>query len=135
MEAVPPSPRNPADPLSAAEKKHLRGLAQNLDPAVIVGRGGLTATVMAEVETALRRDCLVKVKLPGAREDRAAGREAIGEATGAVCVGAVGGTASFYRPRPAESAAAADFSGASGPGAASGANAASRSKRASKSRR
>lgn len=86
--------------LSSAEKKHLRGVAQTLQPAVSLGREGLTATVLEELETALSRDCLIKVKLPGNREERLSLAEAIALQTGATLVGMVGGKASFYRALP-----------------------------------
>ncbi|MGF1450731.1 MAG: YhbY family RNA-binding protein [Opitutales bacterium] len=123
MSTEPDSPPN----LSSAEKKHLRGLAQTLEPAVSVGRGGLTSAVIGELDTALTRDCLVKVKLPGDRSERAELTREIETQTGATCVGAIGAKASFYRPRPVDEDPIDEASAA-----ASGASA---SKKTSKSRK
>lgn len=86
-----------APTLSPAQKKYLRGLAQRMKPAVLLGKAGLTETAVQEIDTALARDELVKVRLPKTGEKDALCAK-IAEETSSACAGGVGGTASFYRP-------------------------------------
>lgn len=54
--------------LSTKQKQHLKGLAHNLKPVVLMGANGLTEAVLAEIEIALDHHELIKVKV--ASEDR-----------------------------------------------------------------
>ncbi|MDD9195905.1 ribosome assembly RNA-binding protein YhbY [Aliivibrio sp. S3MY1] len=54
--------------LSTKQKQHLKGLAHNLKPVVMMGSNGLTEAVVAEIEIALNHHELIKVKI--ASEDR-----------------------------------------------------------------
>lgn len=89
------------DELTGAEKKKLRGMAQRLEPAVMVGRHGLTAGVLSEIESALDRDQLVKIRFEVSRDALEQCAREIETATRAICVGSVGRTASFFR-KPAD---------------------------------
>ena len=55
-------------PLTSAEKKKLRGIAQRLRPQVHIGKHGLTEAVLAEVDTALTKNGLIKLRIDGARD-------------------------------------------------------------------
>lgn len=91
--------------LTGAQRTYLRGLGQQLAPALKLGKGGLTPTFFAELQKQLRSHELVKLRFLGAeREERAAFCEQIADEGRCVCVGAVGHTALFYRqhPEPAE---------------------------------
>ncbi|HEX6200377.1 MAG TPA: YhbY family RNA-binding protein [Thermoanaerobaculia bacterium] len=83
--------------LTGAQRKHLRGLAHGLEPAVRVGQKGLTAAVEREVDRALDRRELIKVKLAGDRDERRAQAEALAGAAGARLVGTIGTIAILYR--------------------------------------
>lgn len=50
--------------LTGKQKNYLRGIAHNLNPIVMIGGKGLTETVMNEIELALDRHELIKIKLP-----------------------------------------------------------------------
>lgn len=92
-------------PLTGAQKSFLRGLGQTLEPALKLGRGGLTPEFLTELQKQLRAHELVKLRFSGAeREERATLCEQIADQGRCVCVGAVGHTALFYRqhPEPAE---------------------------------
>jgi RNA-binding protein len=92
-------------PLTGAQKTFLRGLGQQLDPALKLGKGGLTPTFFAELQKQLRAHELVKLRFLGAeRDERPALCARIADEGRCVCVGAVGHTALFYRqnPEPAE---------------------------------
>ena len=50
--------------LSGKQKNYLRGLAHSKNPIVTIGGKGLTDAVMDEIELALAKHELVKIKLP-----------------------------------------------------------------------
>lgn len=55
-------------PLSNPQKRYLRGLAHDLKPVILVGAKGPTDSLLAELDNALERHELLKVKI--AAEDR-----------------------------------------------------------------
>lgn len=92
-------------PLTGAQKSFLRGLGQNLEPALKLGKGGLTPAFYAELQKQLRANELVKLRFLGAeRDERTTLCTQIADEGRCVCIGAVGHTALFYRrnPEPAE---------------------------------
>ncbi|WP_457553353.1 ribosome assembly RNA-binding protein YhbY [Desulfobacula sp.] len=54
--------------LKGSQKKYLRGLAHNLNPAAFVGQKGITQTVIEEIDTALEATELIKVKFNDYKE-------------------------------------------------------------------
>ena len=91
--------------LTGAQRAFLRGLGQRLEASLKLGRDGLTPAVAAELNRLLHTHELVKVRFVNAdRDERAAACDRIAAEVGALCVGAVGHTALFYRPNadPAE---------------------------------
>jgi RNA-binding protein len=88
-------------PLTGAQRTFLRGLGQRLDPALKLGKGGLTPAFFAELQKQLRTHELVKLRFLGAeREERAALCTRIADEGRCVLIGAVGHTALFYRQHP-----------------------------------
>lgn len=88
-------------PLTGAQKSHLRGLGQTLEPGLKVGRGGLTPEFFTELQKLLRAHELVKLRFLGAdRDERAAWCEQIADQGRCVFISAVGHTALFYRQHP-----------------------------------
>lgn len=88
-------------PLTGAQRSHLRGLGQRLEPALKLGRGGLSPEFFAELQKLLRSHELVKLRFLGAeRDERAELCTRIADEGRCVCVGAVGHTALFYRQNP-----------------------------------
>ena len=88
-------------PLTGAQRAMLRSRAQTLEPALKVGRGGLTPAFFAELQRLLRARELVKLRFLGAdRDERTTLCEKIADEGRCVCVGAVGHTALFYRQNP-----------------------------------
>ncbi|UCX03867.1 ribosome assembly RNA-binding protein YhbY [Shewanella sp. HL-SH4] len=49
--------------LTTKQKQHLKGLAHNLKPVVMLGANGLTEGVLAEIDSALSYHELIKVKV------------------------------------------------------------------------
>ncbi len=89
-------------PLSSAEKKDLRGLAQRLKPHVHVGKQGLSETVLGEIETALLKNGLIKIRFEGDRAAVKAYTAEIPAKLGCEYVGGVGKTGIFFRDMPEE---------------------------------
>ncbi|MFZ5723828.1 MAG: ribosome assembly RNA-binding protein YhbY [Pseudomonadota bacterium] len=84
--------------LSAAEKKHFRGIGHHLKPVILVGGNGLSEALLAELERALEDHELIKVKV--AAEDRDTRRSVIGELPalcGCEVVATIGNVALIYR--------------------------------------
>lgn len=86
-----------AQPLSGAQKSHLRSLGQTLEASVFVGKEGISQAVLAEMNKALDARELVKVRLLAERDERARLCVELAEKTGATEAGAVGKTALFFR--------------------------------------
>jgi RNA-binding protein len=85
-------------PLTGAQKTFLRGLGQTLEPALKVGKAGLTPEFFKELQRCLNTDELVKLRFLGAdRNERADLIGRIADEGRCVCAGAVGATALFYR--------------------------------------
>jgi len=88
-------------PLTSAQRSYLRGLGQKLEPALKLGRGGLTPEFLRELRQVLRAHELVKLRFLSAdRAERAVRCEEIATQCPCVCVGAVGHTALFFLPHP-----------------------------------
>jgi RNA-binding protein len=92
--------RPPIHSMTTAEKAALRARAQTLKPAVQVGRDGVTPTVIKELDIALQRTELVKVRFAEGRDILRAQAEELAAATQAECAGSVGRVAVFFRVKP-----------------------------------
>ena len=87
--------------LDRAELKFLRSLAHDLKPVVRLGQNGLTDAVTRELDGALTRHELVKIKLAAAdRAARDAQLEALANAVEGAVVQRIGHTATLYRANP-----------------------------------
>ena len=84
-------------PLSASQRRYLRRLAHHLHPVVTVADKGLTGTVMAEIEAALKRHELIKVRFRAERDTRRQWTVEIERKCQAQNVQSIGRVASFYR--------------------------------------
>ena len=83
--------------LTANQKRYLRGLTHDINPVVMVGDKGLTENVLAEIDSALTRHELIKVKLRAERAERKAWIAEIAERSNAETVHSIGQVACFYR--------------------------------------
>ncbi|GIX35625.1 MAG: RNA-binding protein [Lysobacteraceae bacterium] len=87
-----------AQPLSPAQRRHLRALAHPLKPVILLGGKGATEPVIEELRQALEHHELVKVRLCAEdREGRDAQARALCEATGAALVQRIGHVAVLFR--------------------------------------
>ena len=85
-------------PLSEKQRRHLRKLAHNLKPLVIVGQAGLTENVITEIDSTLAHHELIKVRLTGDKETKQAMIDEILQHTGADWVLSIGHICAIYRP-------------------------------------
>lgn len=84
--------------LNTAQKRHLRALAHDLKPVILMGAKGLTDALVAELEIALDHHELVKVKLTGEdREQRDQITAALRARTGAEVIQRIGNQAVLFR--------------------------------------
>jgi RNA-binding protein len=83
--------------LSSRQRSRLRSLAHSLEPAVLVGRAGVTDAVVKEIDDALEARELIKVRLAGDRDERARAAADIAERTRSALAGRIGRLAILYR--------------------------------------
>lgn len=90
-------------PLTGAQRRYLRGLGQQLQTSLHLGKEGMSANFMNELQTALRTQELVKVRLHGIdRDERDPVCEKLADEGRCVWIASVGHTALFYRQQPDE---------------------------------
>jgi len=88
-------------PLSSQQVRKLRGLAHSLKVIVIVGNNGLTENVRHEIDDALTRHELLKVRVNAEdREQRDALISQMCEQSDATLVQRIGHVAVLYRQNP-----------------------------------
>lgn len=83
--------------LSGRQRSHLKGLAHDLQPSVLVGQQGVTEAVVEQVEMALAAHELVKVRLAGDRDERQETAGELARRLGARLVDTIGRMAILYR--------------------------------------
>lgn len=87
--------------LTARERAHLKARAHSLEPIVQIGAGGITDAVINEIDRALQRHELIKVRAGGDdRNARAEMFETVCARTDAAPVQRVGKVLVLWRPRP-----------------------------------
>jgi len=87
--------------LTARERARLKARAHALEPNVSVGNAGATKAVVAEVDRALAKHELIKVKIQGDdRELRRQIGDELGAAADAAVVHRVGKIVILFRPKP-----------------------------------
>jgi putative YhbY family RNA-binding protein len=83
--------------LSPAERQKLKGRAHKLEPIVIVGGDGLSASVIAEIDRSLKSHELIKVRVNADRDEREAMLAEICAKTGAQPVQHIGKVLVLFR--------------------------------------
>ncbi len=86
--------------LSSQQIRFLRGLTHSLQPVVIVAEKGLSDTVLAEIEGALKHHELIKIKMRAERDVRRHWIDEVTKLCKAEPVHIIGQVASFYRRNP-----------------------------------
>lgn len=83
--------------LTNSQKKYLRGLSHQLQPVVMVADKGLSDNVVAEIEQALDHHELIKVKLRGDRDQRAAWIDALTRSARVEVIHSIGQVVCLFR--------------------------------------
>jgi RNA-binding protein len=91
-----------ANPLSNAEKRELKAQAQRLEPALRLGRAGVSDSFLKGLDEALAQHGLVKVKFTDFKEEKKEIAPQLAERTGSELIMRVGNVAVYYRPKPSE---------------------------------
>lgn len=87
--------------LTPVQRKHLKSLAHDLKPVVMIGNAGLSAAVIAEADRALTAHELIKIRvLNDDRDAREAWLKALCETLNAAPVQHIGKLLIVYRPAP-----------------------------------
>nr|WP_319490586.1 YhbY family RNA-binding protein [uncultured Desulfobacter sp.] len=88
--------------LTGAQRKYLRGLAHNLNPAAFVGAKGLTDAMIQEADNALNTSELIKIKFIDHKEKdvKAALLDEITARLKCHLAGTIGHVAVLYRSNP-----------------------------------
>ncbi len=83
--------------LDRHQTRQLKAMAHALKPVVRVGQNGLTEAVFVEINRALDDHELIKIKLPGSRQERTDAIDNICVSTAADPVALTGGVAIIFR--------------------------------------
>ena len=85
--------------LTGAQRKYLRGLAHNLNPAALVGAKGVTGSLIEEIHHALNASELIKIKFVDHKdkEIKAALLEEISKQVPCEVAGTIGHVAILFR--------------------------------------
>ena len=85
--------------LTNNQKKHLRSLAHDLRPIVMVGQHGLSKAVLAELESTMTKHELLKIKVRASnRDEKQEMVDKILSFSKAALVQVIGGVLVIYRP-------------------------------------
>jgi len=85
--------------LTGYQKKYLRGLAHSFAPHMLIGRKGLSETVLTELDQALEGHELIKIRFIDTKDkaEKIRAVQSISDATHAEFIGMRGHTALFFR--------------------------------------
>ena len=86
------------DKLSSFQRKFLKGQAHSLEPVILVGKQGVTSSLIKTTNAALNDHELIKVKFVDLKDQKKALIEDISKKTGSEVVGTIGHVAILFRP-------------------------------------
>jgi len=87
--------------LNSTQKKHFRGMAMGLKAEIFVGKAGITANVIRQMQRGLEQHELIKVRFTTRpKAEKEALCTELETATESCLCGMVGHAASFYKQHP-----------------------------------
>jgi RNA-binding protein len=86
--------------LKGSDRKKLRGLAHDLKPVILIGKQGVTETLLPEIRQALDIHELIKVKFLDFKDQKQQLAEQIAAQTESHLAGTIGHMAIFYKQNP-----------------------------------
>lgn len=84
-------------PLTSAQRKELRGLAHHLQPIVLIGKEGVSDTVVRSVDVNLTAHELVKIRFNDHKKEKKELSAELTERTNSELAGIIGHVAILYR--------------------------------------
>ncbi len=91
---------NPQPPLTGAQKRKLKALAQKLEPSMKVGRNGISDAFLKSLDEELARHELVKIRFSEFKEQKKELVPVLAEKSSSELVMRVGNVAVLYRQQP-----------------------------------
>ena len=88
------------DKLTSRQRKFLKGRAHSLEPVVMVGKNGITDSLIKLTDDALRSHELIKVRFIEFKDKKKLLVEQIADGTESQIVGIIGHVAILYRQNP-----------------------------------
>lgn len=88
------------DKLSSHQRRYLKGRAHSLEPVVMVGKNGVSDSLIKITDDALRSHELIKVRFVEFKDKKKVLIEEIAERTGSETVGMIGHVAILYKQNP-----------------------------------
>jgi RNA-binding protein len=86
--------------LTTKQKKYIKSLAHTLKPVVLIGKQGLTNSLLEQIRQQLDSHELIKIKLNDSKEEREEIGQKIEGALKAHVVGLIGHTLILFRENP-----------------------------------
>ena len=86
--------------LSSSQRSYLRSQAHHLEPAVLIGKHGITDGTIESIDRVLEARELIKIKFREFKDEKLSLSEKITELTNAQIVGAIGHTVIIFRQNP-----------------------------------
>ena len=84
--------------LSSFQRKFLKGKAHSLEPVILVGKQGVTSSLIKTTNAALNDHELIKVKFVDLKDQKKALIEEISKKTDSEVVGTIGHVSILFRP-------------------------------------
>lgn len=88
--------------LSSGQRKYLRSQAHHLDPVVLVGKQGITETLIHAVDESLQARELIKMRFNDFKREKKELTAQVAEQTHCQVAGILGHVAILYREHPEE---------------------------------
>jgi len=86
--------------MKGKNKRYLRSLGNRLEPVVMIGQGGMTASVIRKIDDELNRHELIKIRFVAFKDQKDHLVEQITQKTGSESAGSTGHTVLLYRRHP-----------------------------------
>lgn len=88
--------------MKGSTRKYLRSMAHHLDPVVIIGKRGLTDSVIKKIDDALLSHELIKIKFLEFQDQKKILSDEIVQRTQSEIVGRIGHVIMLYKQHPEE---------------------------------
>lgn len=85
--------------MNGKQRRYLKQLAHNLDPVILIGKGGVTDALLKQIDETIAKRELIKIRILNNNfDDRDVIVDQILEETGSTFVQFIGSVLTIYRP-------------------------------------